>query len=131
MQRCWDQDPHLRPEVSEVLRVLPPPLVCSFWRSYICLLDRFLVCSEDPAWKRLIGHTLTMPEYISLIATVFSDNNQVKMVENLIGDDAQNLIDMIDNVSLTKFNHTFPPSRHQLIGFYSNPLHSVGYVGIG
>jgi hypothetical protein len=22
MQRCWDQDPHLRPEVSEVLRVL-------------------------------------------------------------------------------------------------------------
>ena len=22
MQRCWDQDPHLRPEVSEVFRVL-------------------------------------------------------------------------------------------------------------
>ena len=24
MQRCWDQEPHLRPEVSQVLRVLAP-----------------------------------------------------------------------------------------------------------
>ena len=22
IQRCWDQDPHLRPEVSDVLKVL-------------------------------------------------------------------------------------------------------------
>ena len=27
MQRCWDHDPHLRPEVSEVLQVLLAPLV--------------------------------------------------------------------------------------------------------
>jgi hypothetical protein len=30
---------------------------------------------------------------------IFSDSNQVKMVENLIGDDAQNFIDVIDDVS--------------------------------
>ena len=36
MQRCWDQDPHLRPEVSEVLQVLLTPSVsCSFQQSYI------------------------------------------------------------------------------------------------
>jgi hypothetical protein len=32
MQRCWDQDPHLRPEVSEVLQVLLTPSVAyPFW----------------------------------------------------------------------------------------------------
>ena len=25
MQRCWNQDPHLRPEVTEVLKVLSSP----------------------------------------------------------------------------------------------------------
>jgi len=25
MQHCWDQDPHLRPEVSEVIKVLSGP----------------------------------------------------------------------------------------------------------
>ena len=36
MQRCWDHDPHLRPEVSEVLQVLLTPSVsCSFQQSYI------------------------------------------------------------------------------------------------
>ena len=36
MQRCWDHDPHLRPEVSEALQVLLNPSVsCLFQRSYI------------------------------------------------------------------------------------------------
>ena len=36
MQRCWDHDPHLRPEVSEVSRVLLTLSVSrSFRRSYI------------------------------------------------------------------------------------------------
>ena len=35
MQRCWDHDPHLRPEVSEASQVLLTPLVSrSFQRSY-------------------------------------------------------------------------------------------------
>jgi hypothetical protein len=72
-----------------------------------------------------------MPERISLIATVFSDKTQVKAVKNLIGDDAQKFIDVIDEVSLhTIFHHTNPSLKHQLIGFYSNTLHSIGYVGI-
>ena len=36
MQRCWDHDPHSRPEVSEVLQVLLSPSVsCSSQQSYI------------------------------------------------------------------------------------------------
>ena len=27
MQRCWNDEPHLRPEISEALRVLLDPLV--------------------------------------------------------------------------------------------------------
>ena len=30
MQRCWDHDPHLRPEVSEALEVLLTPSVSHF-----------------------------------------------------------------------------------------------------
>ena len=32
MQRCWDQDPHLRPEVSEILQVLLTPSVFDLFR---------------------------------------------------------------------------------------------------
>ena len=36
MQRCWDHDPHLRPEVSEALQVFFTPSVSrSFRRPYI------------------------------------------------------------------------------------------------
>ena len=54
--------------------------------------------SNTPVWKRLISNTLTMDEHVALIATVFSDDNEVKMVENLSGDDAQALIDVMDKV---------------------------------
>ena len=99
MQRCWNHDPRLRPDVSEALRVLLTPSVSrSLRRSYIHSLDSFTVHSEDPAWKQLISHTLTTRERISLITTIFSDHNQVEMVGNLFGDDAQNLINAIDEV---------------------------------
>ena len=100
MQRCWDHDPRLRPEVSEALRALVTPSAShSFRWSCIRLLDFFLVCSEDLAWKRLISHTLTTREHISSITKIFSDSNQAEMNESLIWDDAQNLTDVIDEVS--------------------------------
>jgi hypothetical protein len=58
------------------------------------------VYRDDPAWKRLISQTLTMHERIALISIIFSDRDQVDMVVNLSGDDAQNFIDVIDGVSL-------------------------------
>ena len=59
------------------------------------------MCSEDPAWKRLIGHSLVTDERISLIKTIFSNHNQVQMVANLSGDDAQTFIDVLDEVSVS------------------------------
>lgn len=54
--------------------------------------------SEDPAWRRLISHSLTAEERISLITTISLDDDQVKMVEQLSGDDAQTFVDVIDEV---------------------------------
>ncbi|KAF9642058.1 hypothetical protein BDM02DRAFT_2731187 [Thelephora ganbajun] len=80
VQRCWDHDPHLRPEASEVLTVLHAP-------------------NNPQAWKQLISHTLSKDERISLIITIFSDSNEVEMPGNPSGNDAQAFVNVIDEVS--------------------------------
>jgi hypothetical protein len=66
------------------------------------------VCSEprsDPqAWERLISHRISTHDCISLIVSIFLDRNQVKVVEALSGDDAQNFIDVVDMVSIAYSN---------------------------
>jgi len=62
------------------------------------------MCSEAPAWERLISHTPATHEHISLIKTVFSDPNQVKTVRRLSGDDAQTFVNVIDEVSPRKIS---------------------------
>jgi len=57
------------------------------------------VYSEEPAWKRLISHTLTAHERMSVIATIFSDDTQVETVRQLSANDARTFIDRIDEVS--------------------------------
>ncbi|KAF9645728.1 kinase-like protein [Thelephora ganbajun] len=79
MQRCWDHDPHLRPTASEVLEVLLTP-------------------ADPQAWKRLISHTLSTSERISLITSIFSDRDEVEVLRNLSGNDAQALINVMDEV---------------------------------
>ena len=50
MQRCWDHDPHLRPEVSEVLQVLLTPSVSRpFQQLYICQLDCLVPSTLPPS----------------------------------------------------------------------------------
>ncbi|KAF9642512.1 kinase-like protein [Thelephora ganbajun] len=92
MQRCWDHDPSLRPQASGVLEIL-------------------LV--EGSTWGRLISHTLVTHERISLIETVFSDRNQVEMFEHLSGDNAQTLIDMLDEV----LDNLGPEIRRNCLGY--------------
>ena len=76
VQRCWHQDPASRPQILEVSKLLTLPLR-----------------------KRLISHTAGRDERIRLIATIFSDDDQVKVVGPASGDDAQTLINVIDEVS--------------------------------
>ena len=56
------------------------------------------MCSELPAWKRLISRIPTTDERISLITAIFLDDDQVEMVRRLSGDDAQTFIDVVDEV---------------------------------
>ena len=100
MQRCWDQEPHLRPEVSEVLQViLTPSAAHSFQKSYFREINYPLAHSENPAWKQLISDTVTADQRISLITMIFSDHNQAEMIGHLSGDDAQSLIGVTNEVS--------------------------------
>ena len=69
-------------------------------------------CSEIPAWKRLISGALTTNEQISLIMTIFSDSDQVEIIRNLSGDDAQIFVDTVDEVSSCTFSP--PKSWHPL-----------------
>ncbi|KAF9644321.1 kinase-like protein [Thelephora ganbajun] len=78
MERCWNHDPRLRPEVSEALDAL--------------------LNSENPAWRRLISTTLDTNGRTPLITTIFSDRDQIEMVEHLSGDDAQRFIDVTHEV---------------------------------
>ena len=51
-----------------------------------------------PCWKRLISTPLTTQERASLITTIFSNRDGVKMVRNLCADDTQAFIDVIYEV---------------------------------
>ena len=53
---------------------------------------------DIPACKRLISRTFSPQEVTSLIEAVFVSKDEVKMVRDLRGDDAQTLIDVIHGV---------------------------------
>jgi len=53
-----------------------------------------------------------------LATIIFSDDNEVKMVRGLCGDDAQSFIDVIDEVSL----HTLSPPRNGSVDSHLNFL---------
>lgn len=56
------------------------------------------MCSDPPAWKQLISYPLPTQERIPLIASIFSDHIESKVVGYLSGDDAQTFVDMVDEV---------------------------------
>ena len=76
MQRCWSDLPSSRTKISEVALEILTLSLC----------------------QRLVGHTLNTHDRISLIATIFLDNDRIQMVEHVSGVDAQTLIDVIDEV---------------------------------
>ena len=63
------------------------------------LADQFLTCGSIPTWKYLItNQPLATNEGISLIASVFSDRKEIEAVKHLRRDDAQSLVDTMDEV---------------------------------
>jgi hypothetical protein len=59
-----------------------------------------LVDLEAPACKRLISHAFSPHEVISLVEAVFANKDEVKMVRELRGDDAQTFVDVVHGVRL-------------------------------
>jgi hypothetical protein len=57
------------------------------------------------AWKRLITRPLTTHERVSLISAIFSDRNETEVVKRLSGEDAQNIVDAIDQVCTSPLLH--------------------------
>jgi len=96
-QRCWRQEAHLRPRVSEVLQDLRG-LWVSTREPSTRLTDQFLTYSDIPAWRRLISRPCATDERISLITGIFSDSNETQVVKGLRGDDAQVFVDVMDEV---------------------------------
>ena len=60
--------------------------------------DRLLRRSDFPVWKYLTDSPLTTDERVSLIADLFSDQNEIDALKTLSGSDAQSAIDVIDEV---------------------------------
>ena len=61
--------------------------------------------SGIPAWKRLTDRPLAADECISLITDLFSDRNEIEVVEGLSGDDAQSFVDVMDKVLPLPHSH--------------------------
>ena len=63
------------------------------------LYSPLLANVDEPAWKRLASRAFPPHEVVSLIETILMSEDEVKMIGNLCGDDAQNFIDEIHKVS--------------------------------
>jgi len=116
-KHCWDQDPHLRPDISEVLRFLRSSLVTLFVHSdplpwihvayalipYEPPQLRPLSSLHSQIWDRLVSGQLTTRERTSLITTLFSDEDWYEIPRRFsVFDtgDMQLFIDAIDKVGL-------------------------------
>ena len=62
-----------------------------------------LVDHSMPAYKRLISGDFSPQELISLIGAIFTSKDEVRMICNLCGDDAQTFIDVIHEVHSAAF----------------------------
>jgi hypothetical protein len=56
------------------------------------------MCSDHSMWKSLTDGALSTDKHISMITMIFSNSNQVKIIRNLSQDDAQAVIDKIDEL---------------------------------
>ena len=112
IQRCWDDVPSSRPEAPKVLQTLFDSSVSRPLRQLSGRrLDCVLVPSNPPAWKRLIGPSVSVNERINLTTAIFSDRDEAEDVGRLAGDGAQAFVDVIDEASIPLFSTLKNDSR--------------------
>jgi hypothetical protein len=59
-----------------------------------------IACSGPPVWKRLISGSLSTHERVSLITSIFSDDDEVEAIGQVSGEGAQNFVDVVYEASL-------------------------------
>ena len=74
--------------------------------------------SGPPAWKLLASYSLPTNERVSLIVSIFSDHDEVEVIGGLTGEDAQNVIDMVYEVS----THARSPPKDGWVDLRLNSL---------
>jgi len=112
MQRCWDQNPYSRPEISEVLGVLTGLSVLrSLPRNVIHRPDHPPVCrdsssSSNPS-HRLHFLEKSSPQFPDQLASILSEKEYRDYASGLQGEDLVWLVDFLDGVCLgTAISHS-------------------------
>jgi len=80
MKRCWDQDPRLRPEVSEVSRIFP---------SSSSILDEI---------RSLYKPGMASHEFQLALGRLYGSPNYRDRIDSLRDIDLREFIDFLDNV---------------------------------
>jgi len=80
MQRCWEQDPHLRPEVSEVSKILHSLSVSPLPLQQLHRLDR------------------SLPTFHDQVCNILYEEEYQKCVLDLQGDDSVWLVEYLNEV---------------------------------
>ena len=57
-----------------------------------------LLCLGEPACKRLISGSLSQEQAVSLIKAIFTSKDEIAMIRDLRGDDAQAFVDVVNEV---------------------------------
>ena len=78
---------HAQPNAANPARPEPPSLDLSVHSDF-----------NPPGWKHLISGPLAKHERASMIATIFSNRDEIDTIRNLSGDDAQTLVNVIYEV---------------------------------
>ena len=76
------------------------------------------------AWKHLISRTFPSHEVVSLVEGIFEDEEEVRALNDLRGDDAQTFIDVIHEVRFRSPS----PKKHVLIGLVGRFTLSGSFV---
>ena len=117
MRRCWDRNSGSRPEVPEVLQVLTLSVCERFINQSLTTHERVRLITTiflDNDQVEVVGRI----ERIRLMTTLFSDNDQAKVVGCVSCENAQILIDVIDEVCPC----TILLPKDKAMHFDSNPL---------
>jgi len=114
MRCCWNRDSGSRPEAPKVLQILTLSVCELFINQSFATQERIRLITTENNQVLMVGRV----ESIRLVTTLFSDNDQAKVAGRVSCDNAQIIINVIDEVCPC----TISLSKDKAVHFDSNPL---------